>query len=171
MFRPTRLAPNHDTSNFECENALLTDWLKKHALQSDKGKSTATFVVTADGEKVIGYYSYTVGSVQYDDSPSRLKKGLARHPIPIVLLARFARDITVKGQGLGPKMIKDALLRLLFLNEKVNVPFRAIVVDAIDEKAKVFYGKFGFEEWPVDNMRMWVLMKDVKKSLQEQLKD
>ncbi len=34
----------------------------------------------------------SVTSVEYDQGSARLKKGLARHPIPMVLLARLAVD-------------------------------------------------------------------------------
>jgi hypothetical protein len=45
------------------------------------------------------------------------------------------------------------------------VPIRAIIVDAIDEEAKNFYRTLDFEPYPPDTLRMWLLMKDLLKTL------
>jgi len=45
------------------------------------------------GETVIGYYALAVGSVEQEHVPERVKKGLAKHAMPIKLLARVAVDL------------------------------------------------------------------------------
>ena len=42
---------------------------------------------------------------------------------------------------------------------------RAILTHAKDETAKAFYSKFGFESSPVDELHLYLLMKDVKRIL------
>ncbi|MBL8237046.1 MAG: hypothetical protein JNM66_06490 [Bryobacterales bacterium] len=45
--------------------------------------------------------------------PERLTKGLARYPVPIMLLARLAVAANWQGRGLGAGLLKDAMLRTL----------------------------------------------------------
>ena len=54
-----------------------------------------------------------VGQVEYNDAPQRLTKGVARHPVPIMLLARLAGAIPWPGKGLGSGLLRDAMLRTL----------------------------------------------------------
>ena len=42
---------------------------------------------------------------------------------------------------------------------------RAVMVQAKDEAAKTFYQRFGFELSPSDPFRLFLLMKDIKASL------
>jgi len=76
--RPTALTKAHDVSQFDCGKQTLSDWLKKYALQSDQSGHTKTMVI-AQEQRVIGYYSFAVVSVEHEDNTSpRVKKGLAR---------------------------------------------------------------------------------------------
>lgn len=163
--RPASLTKDHDLSAFDCGKEPLTSWLKKHALQSQSSSHTKTMVVTEDGSNVvIGYYSYNVISVEHIDStPDRVKKGLAKHPIPVFLIARLAVDVKYKGQGLGRRLLRQALRAAASISS--DVPIRAIIVDAIDDDAKAFYSKADFEPYPPDSLRMWLLMKDLVKTI------
>jgi predicted N-acetyltransferase YhbS len=163
--RPVPLTNGHDLSQFECGKPPLTDWLKKHAVQSQSSGHTKTLVITGNENVVIGYYSYSVISVEHEEStPERVKKGLARYSIPVFLIARLAIDVSRQGKGLGGRLLRHALKRAAAAAEK-DVPIRAIVVDAIDEDAKAFYRAFDFEAWPLDGLRMWLMMKDLTATL------
>lgn len=158
---PVPLTKEHDLSQFECGKPPLTDWLKKHALQSQLSGHTKTLVITDRGNIVIGYYAYSVVSVEHDETtPPRVKKGLARYSIPIFLIARLAIDVNYQGKKLGSRLLSHALRRAARAAEK-DVPIRAIVVDALDPDAKNFYHSFDFKPWPIDGLRMWLLMKDL----------
>lgn len=168
---PESLTKEHDLRQFECGNELLTDWLKKYALQSQQSGHSKTMVVT-EGEQrvVVGYYSYNVCSVEHADSiPARVRKGLAKHPIPIFLIARLARDVKFRGTALGKRLLRHALNRASAISEAV--PIRAIVVDAIEDKARSFYSEFDFESFPADSLRMWLLMKDLQKTISSSQKE
>jgi len=163
--KPASLTTDHDLTVFDCGKEPLKSWLKKHALESQGGGHTKTMVITAnDTMTVIGYFSYSVISVEHIDStPERVKKGLARHPIPVFLIARLAMDVNYKGQGLGRRLLRYALRASAAIS--AEVPIRAVVVDAIDEEAKGFYRQFDFEPYPADGLRMWLMMKDLIKTL------
>ena len=113
------------------------------------------------GETVVGYYSLAVGEVSYDDAPSRLSKGLARHPVPVMLLARLAVSSGAQGQGIGAGLLKDAMLRTLQAADIAGI--RALVVHAKDENARRFYENFGFIPSPTDALHLYVLVKDIKR--------
>jgi predicted N-acetyltransferase YhbS len=90
-------------------------------------------------------------------------KGLAAHPVPIILLARLAVNTREKGHGLGSGFLKDALLRAAAAADLIGG--RAVMVHARDEKAAAFYQRFGFEPSPTEPFRLFLLMKDIKASL------
>jgi GNAT superfamily N-acetyltransferase len=97
---------------------------------------------------VIGFYTLAVGEVAYDDAPERLKKGLARHPVPLILLARLAVSQTWQGKGIGAGLLKDAILHTLQAADIARI--RAIACHAKDEQASAFYEHFGCIASPTD---------------------
>jgi GNAT superfamily N-acetyltransferase len=154
----------HDVSRFDCSgHESLNDWLRRFALSNQKNESARTYVVHRTGS-VAGYYSISAGSVRVEEAPARISKGLARHPIPVILLARLAVDKEEKGTGLGKALLKDALLRIAQAADIVAA--RAVLVHAIDESARKFYLHFGFEPSPIHELQLMLLMKDLRKALE-----
>lgn len=158
-----KLAKHHDLSFFDCGKPSLNDWLRRFALTNQQNDSTRTYVLHR-ARKVVGYYSLSAGSVRKEDSPARIAKGLARHPIGVILLARLAVDHTEHGAGLGKALLMDALSRALAASNAIGA--RAVLVHALDEEAVAFYKKFGFEPSPLDAKQLMLLMKDLRTSLE-----
>jgi GNAT superfamily N-acetyltransferase len=156
------LRRDHRCDNFDCGKAELNDWLKRYALQSHLSDSSRTFVVHRNLD-VRGYYSLASQHVLKAEGPERLGSGLPNYPIGVVLLARLALDLSVQGIGLGKALLKDAMLRVVGVSYDVGV--RAIVVDAIDETARLFYIKHGFVSFRLDPMRLMLMLKDVRASM------
>ena len=75
-------------------------------------------------------------------------------------------DRSEQGKGLGAALLQDALLRAERAADTVGV--RAVLVQAIDEAARGFYLRFGFSASPVDEMRLMLLMKDLRAFLRSQ---
>ncbi|MEM7620871.1 MAG: GNAT family N-acetyltransferase [Pseudomonadota bacterium] len=123
---------DHDVSSFDCGSNALNSFLKKYALTNQKTGSAKTYLALIGGS-VVGFYSLTFGQVEFSDAPDRLKKGLPRHPIPIILLARLGIDKEWHGQGLGSGLLLDALRCTLQAADIAGT--RAIVVHAKDEQA------------------------------------
>lgn len=99
------------------------------------------------------------GAVTHEEATERVRKGLARHPIPVILLARLAVDASVHGQGLGSALLKDALLRTAQAADTIGA--RALLVHAKDDGAKAFYEHFTFEASPSDPYHLLLIMKDL----------
>jgi GNAT superfamily N-acetyltransferase len=98
------------------------------------------------------------------DATDRVKRGLARHPIPVMILARLAVDRRYQGMNMGKGLLKDAIGRTLQASEYAGI--RAIFVYAKDDKARKFYERFGFESSPLDPLKLMLLVKDAKKTLE-----
>lgn len=99
----------------------------------------------------------------HETAPSRVAKGMARHPIPVMLLARLATDITWQGRGLGAALLADAMRRTLQAAEIAGI--RALVVHAKDEKARRFYEHFDFDASPKDPLHLSILIKEIRRQV------
>jgi GNAT superfamily N-acetyltransferase len=157
-----KLRREHDLSTFDCGNPALTVWLRKFAWPNQQADSAKTYVAVR-GSRVAGYYALAAGSVHKHESPERIAKGLASHPVGVVLLARLAVDVTEQGKGLGKALLFDALNRIEEAAEIVGV--RAVLVHAIDDRARRFYEHFNFDRSPVDPFQLMLLLKDIRKAL------
>jgi GNAT superfamily N-acetyltransferase len=157
------LAEHHICNAFDCgKHESLTAWLKRYTLESQKARSARTFIVHRENA-VVGYYSLCAASINRNEASQRAAKGQPARPIPAILLARLAIDKSEQGKGLGKALLKDALSRSL--NAANEIGSRVILVHAIDDEARKFYKKFGFETSPVNDLHLMLLMKDLEKSL------
>jgi GNAT superfamily N-acetyltransferase len=156
------LTKDHDVSRFECGKSPLDEFLKRYALGNQANGTARTYVALQEGE-VVGYYSLAMGSVEHDAAPDRVSKGLARHPIPVVLMARFAVDLRMQGRGFGRALFFDALARALRGSEAIAA--RAFFVHAKDEEARAFYAKFNMASAPDNPFALFLLFKDVRATL------
>ena len=160
-----KLDASHDVDAFDCGKEPLDRFLQRHALVNQKAGSAQTYVVCRREQRVAGYYSLAVGAVEHADAPGRVGKGLARHPIPVMLLARLAIDRAEQGKGLGKALLKDALLRTAQAAEIAGI--RALLVHAKDDEARAWYEQFDFEPSPTDPYHLFLLMKDLRAILGE----
>lgn len=160
---PAPLGHGDDVEDFACGVASLDHWFKKHAMQARAVGSARTFIVTdAEQQRVVGYHALTAASITHDEATARAAKGMPRHPIPAALLARLAVDQSVQGQGIGAWLLRDAMLRTLAAAESVGI--RVLLVHAIDDNARRFYERYGFEASPTDPRNLQMLMKDIRAS-------
>ena len=78
-------------------------------------------------------------------------------------LARLAVDRSVGVRGIGAWLLDDAMRRTAAAAETLGV--RLLLAHAVDERAKDFYGRFGFESSPTDPLNLQLLIRDVRASL------
>lgn len=158
--RIEKLAPTHRLDDFDCGKDNLNRFLKRFALVNQRADATQTFVAI-EGEQVVGYYSLAAGGVEFENAPPRVTKGLARHSVPVITLARLAIDQTAQGRGLGAGLLKDAILRSAQAADIAGI--RAMIVHAKDEDAARFYRHFDFEPSPSDPFHLFLIMKELRK--------
>ena len=162
MLRIEKLDAGHDLSGFDCGVEPLNKYLKQFARQNQKAGAAQTYLAVMD-RAVAGYYTLVVGHVEFDDGPERLRKGLARHPVPVMLLARLALNKNLQGRGIGRGLLRDAILRTLQAADIAGL--RAILVHAKDDAAAQYYRAFGFQTGFAEPFHLYLLLSDARRSL------
>jgi GNAT superfamily N-acetyltransferase len=162
--RVEKLRRDHPVEGFDCGDEQLNKYLLRYAWQNQQAGASQTYVGLV-GDTIIGFHTLAMGQVTYEDAPQPLTKGLARQPVPLVLLARLAVDRRRQNQGVGKALLEDAMLRTLQAADVAGV--RALAVHAKDDEARRFYEHFDFVPSPSDPMHLFVLLKDVRRSVSE----
>jgi GNAT superfamily N-acetyltransferase len=162
--RVEKLRGDHPIGTFDCGSESLNRYLLRYALQNQPAGAAQTYVGLV-GESIVGFYTLTVGQVSREEAPERLIKGLPRHPVPVMLLARLAVDRRWHGRGVGKALLKDAMLRTLQAADIAGI--RAMAVHAKDEHARSFYERFDFVPSPTDPMHLFVLVKNGRRVIAE----
>jgi GNAT superfamily N-acetyltransferase len=158
-YDPVRKLLNTDNiQTFDCGQPALNQFLQRYALVNQKSNSAQTYVCSRSGS-VVGFYSLTVGSVEPKTAAPRVMKGIARHPIPVMILARLAVDFQHQGLGLGKALLKDALMRTAQAASIAGI--RALLVHAKDDTARQWYLNWEFEPSETDPFHLYLLMKDI----------
>jgi GNAT superfamily N-acetyltransferase len=161
---PEPLGSDHVLEGFDCGRASLNLWLTRYARLAGTAGSARTYVIVDSQQgRVVGYNALTAAGIEREAATARVIKGMPQYPIPVVLLARLAVDLSVARLGLGAWLLRDAMLRTLTASETVGV--RAMLVNAIDDEARGFYLRHGLEPSPTDSMHLMVLIKDIAKAL------
>lgn len=155
-----KLARSESVESFDCGYPALDRYIARFAWNNQAAGSAQTYVAIATG-RVVGYYSLAVGAVAHADAPPRVVKGLARHPVPVMLLARLAVDSSAKGKGLGAALLHDALARTLQAADIAGI--RAVIVHAKDDDAQRFYEHFDFDPSPTDPYHLYMLIKELRR--------
>ena len=160
--RIEKLRRDHAVDAFDCRDEALNSFLKRYALQGQQSGASQTYLAL-EGETVLGFYSLVFGQIAYIDAPQRLTKGQARHPVPVMILARLAVSYERRGHGLGAGLLKDAMERTLVASDIAGI--RAFTVHAKDDSSRAFYERFHFQPSPANPLHLHVLLKDVRKLL------
>ncbi|MDL2269761.1 GNAT family N-acetyltransferase [Desulfosarcina sp. OttesenSCG-928-A07] len=144
----------HDTSNFDCGNAVLNNYIKKLAGQDVRRNfSTVIVAVFPDTDNIVGYYTLSSASLRFGDLPDDMQKKIPRYPhAPAVLLGRLALSEALHGQGYGARLMIDAFCRAC----RNELAWAFFLVKAKDEKAAFFYKKFDFMEFKDDPATLWL---------------
>lgn len=162
-FKIEKLGRHHVLEGFDCGEEALNRFLLRFAFPNQQANASQTYLGLAD-EQIAGFYTLVVSEVSFEDAPERLRKGLARHPIPLMLLARMGVSTAFQGRGVGSGLLKDAMLRTLAAADIAGI--RALAIHAKDDKARSFYQHFDFIASPSDPLHLFVLIKDLKRALE-----
>ncbi len=160
FLEPRLLRREDPVAGFDCGKEALNVFLERFAFQNQKNQSAKAYVTLADSGEVAGFYTLAYGAVKYEETPERIRKGLARHPVPVMILARLAVARPFHGMGVGKHLLRDALLRTLQAAEIAGL--RAVVVRAKDEEAVRFYRHYRFESFSSDPLKLILLLKDLR---------
>ena len=135
------LTAEHQRVGFDCGEPALNEFLQRQSGQlARKGFGKTYVALAADGVKVVGFVTLSVGQIETPKLPANLK--LPRYPAPVMRIGRLAVDQSSQGQAIGQHLMSFALQ--LSLEFSAQVGLYAVVVDAKDDKVKAFYTALGF---------------------------
>lgn len=142
-WREEPISKAHDREAFDCGEAELNEFLRRHARQSHERGGAKTFVATPldEDKRVLGFYSLSPASIAYARTPALVKKGLARYDVPVFRLGRLAVDRTVQGQSLGGQLLLIAGRRCI--RAAAEVGGVALLIDAKNERVAAWYKAYG----------------------------
>jgi GNAT superfamily N-acetyltransferase len=159
--KPAPLSADHLVQHFNCGVESLDNWLKSRALSAE-GRSARTYVACGIGQQVAGYYCLSAYMVSTESLPKRLSRNMPRKS-PVILLGRLAVDRAFNGQGLGKSLMRDAILRAL--SGSVIIGARALMIEALDDRAKEFYLSLGFVSFPPDSLSLFLPLDTFKQEV------
>ncbi|MBL8205076.1 MAG: GNAT family N-acetyltransferase [Blastocatellia bacterium] len=77
------------------------------------------------------------------------------------MLARLAVDVNQQGRGIGEFLLLDVLRRAVIISEQTGL--YAVVLDALNERARKFYLQYGFEELVDDPLHLFLPIETILK--------
>lgn len=159
------LTAKHHKTSFKCGVLALDRYLQQNATQDMKRHVAATFALTeSDKNEVIGYYTLAATGIEINKLPPDITKKLPKYPLlPATLLGRLAVNKEHAGKKLGELLLVDAMKRSLELS--ANIASMAMIVDAKDDKAMLFYQRYGFIQLEDDENKLFLPMATIKKAL------
>ena len=137
------ICKQHNRKAFNCGDVALNEFLTRHARKSHEKGGAKTFLAIddADSKKILGFYSLSPASIAYERTPEIVKRGLARHEVPVFRLSRLAVDCSVQGQGVGGQLLLAAGRRCLFVATQAGGV--AMLIDAKNERIAEWYASYG----------------------------
>ena len=139
-----RLEEKDEVDAFECGDAALNNYLKRHAWANQEKISIGVSYVAVDEaapRAVLGYFTLAMASVRRDAFPKKYVRGMPPYDLPLVLLARLAVDRRFSGRGLGHALISEAFRISLRVADEVGC--RCIITDAYPDRVG-WYARYGF---------------------------
>lgn len=153
---PQPLAAAHLLDEFACGETSLDEWLRRRALANQLSGASRTFVVADQAGRVYGYYAMAAGAVSHQTATGSVRRNMP-DPVPVMVLARLATDHRAQGIKLGAALLQDAVNRAVTVSQNAGV--RALLVQALNERAKQFYTHYGFQESPQHPMTLMLRIR------------
>ena len=131
-----------DRRTFDCGEPMLNRYLQTQASQDVRRRYASCYLLIETATNTIaGYYTLAASSVLLVDLPNATQKKLPRYPtVPVIRIGRLAIDRKFQGQKLGGVLLYNAISR----SATSGIGAYALVVDALNAQAAVFYQHHGF---------------------------
>ncbi len=141
----------------------MNQWFRRQAWANHTaGISRANVICDAVDGRVVGYVTLSASQIER----AVLLKAHQRNkpdPVPTTLLGQLAVDKTSQGQGYARSLLLFAL-RTAFRASR-DVGSFGVITHPLDELARRFYGRWGFQDLPFDPRRaMIVRIADLERS-------
>jgi ribosomal protein S18 acetylase RimI-like enzyme len=161
--KPSVLSDQHNLYGFDCGEPSLNNWLVEKARYNQAEGYSQTFVIADFNWNVVSYACLAGGMIDRDEVPRSARTGQAPKQIPVAILGRLAVHLNSRGLRLGERMLQHMISTVLTAGSMVA--FRAIIVDALNDKARSFYIRYGFEPTKISVNRLLLPVQKVIQSL------
>jgi GNAT superfamily N-acetyltransferase len=148
------LRRSHSRKRFASGQPKVDDWLRTKALQQQEKRLSATKVLVDAAGQIAGYYTLAIGQIDFGDLPADVARQLPKRLLPVAILAWFGVSREHQGQGLGKRLLAQALLDCH--QASGTFPFVAVILDCVDETAKAFFQSCDFAELPGHASRLYL---------------
>jgi GNAT superfamily N-acetyltransferase len=164
-WREEAISRRHDRKNFDCGSAELNEHLRRYARQNHESGGAKTFVaVLPNGPaRILGCYTISPGAIEFAKVPATVTRRLGRYEVPVFRLGRLAVDRSAQGSGLGGELLLAAGRRALSV--AVEVGGVALAIDAKNERAAVWYERFGALRLLDDRLKLILPLKTIADAL------
>ncbi len=157
-FQVVRLESSHDRSAFQSGSEPLDGYFKQQVSQDVRRRVSACYIAMTEDQQIAGYYTLASASILLSDLPTSMGKKLPRYPtVPAIRIGRLAVDQKYQDAGLGGALLADALTRSI----RSEVAAYALLVDAKDDAAALFYKHHGLMELPSQPLKLFVPLATV----------
>ena len=160
-----RLAAHHGRKGFSCDVPELDEYFRARAAQDVKRRAAAVFVLVAEAgsSEVLGFYTLSSTAIDVGRLPAEFLKKMPRYQqLPATLIGRLARRADRNGEGLGEKLLVNALRRAVETSSTIGSV--AVVVDAKGERAGRWYEGYGFVRFREYPDRLWIGIGSIRGS-------
>jgi len=153
---------NHDRSNFDCGDGDLNRWLAQHARQNHEKGGAKTFIAATPEQpsRIVGFYSLSPTSVEFERVPEGARKGLGRFEVPLYRLSRLAVDVGFQNRGFGGKLLVAAAGRAAAVATQVGGI--GLLIDAKNDSVARWYEGYGalrFQDSPLTLALLFSILK------------
>lgn len=160
---PRPLAANDDRDSFDCGRESLNQWFRRRAWPNQQsGVSRTSVMLDRESGAIAGYVSLSAAQIER----AFLAKADQRNrpdPIPAVLLGQLAVDHRYQGLGYSRSLLVFALTTAVRISNELGC--FCVLTHPLDEGARAFYRKWGFEDLPHDPGRaMAVRIADLRRN-------
>lgn len=148
------LLRQHPRRGFDCGETSVNAWIRTQALQHQSKHLSVTKVLLDDQGAIAGYFTLATGQVDFGDLPAEISRSLPRRALPVTVLAWLGVSSTHQGRGLGSLLLAQALRDCHKAGK--TFAFVAVILNAINDRAKSFYRHWNFAELPGHPYRLFL---------------
>lgn len=141
----------------------MNQWFRRHAwINHAAGISRANIICDAATGQIIGYVTLSAGQIERAALPKPQQRNKP-NPVPATLLGQLAIHKDHQGRGYARSLLLFALRTALRASHDVGSI--GVFTHPLDEQARGFYARWGFQNLPFDPRRaMIVRMVDLERS-------
>ncbi len=133
---------HHHGESFDCGVHASNKYLMQLSDQPDQQNITRMFTAINEDNFTLGFYCISATNIEFKNLPEKVIEQLPDYPVSSARIDHLAVDKSIQGNGLGARLLVDALQRIYQAAEEMGIMI--VLVHAHNEKSRAFYLHYGF---------------------------